>query len=176
MRARLSVNAAAWRTLTDTQRAGWASLGQSMTRTDSLGTTYTFTGFMAFCSVNNNLAAAGDSTISAAPAISTPVQLSTTTITLTAAAVSVTYAATPLGAGARIFAYASHPVSPGKIFNKNFRLVQVSAAAAASPLVLSTAYIARFGAPVVGQRVFFSFRTYAAGFLSGPKDVSQVVA
>src|SRR5439155_109028 len=54
VRARLSVNSAAWRALTAAQRAGWNDLAASMTRTDSLGQTYSLTGFQSYCSVNNN--------------------------------------------------------------------------------------------------------------------------
>jgi hypothetical protein len=147
-----------------------------MTRTDSLGQTYALTGFQAYCSVNNNNSAAGNAVVSAAPALSTPSGLTTATITLTAASVSIAYTATPLGAGIRLFSYVSPQRSAGRNFEADFRLLAVSAAAAASPAVLTTAYTAKFGVPVVGNRIFFSFALYSGGFLSGPLTTSQVVA
>ena len=176
VRARLSANAADWRTLTGIQKEGWQSLGSSMSRTDSLGQVYTLNGFMAFVSVNNNLAAAGASALTDAPALSTPAAIATVTITLTAAALSVAYTPTPLDTGERLFTYASEQRSAGRSFEGDLRLVAVSAAAAASPANVFAAYQARFGTPVVGNRVFFSFVRYFGGFLSGPLRTSQVVA
>jgi hypothetical protein len=176
VRSRLSSNSAAWRALTDVQRAGWDSLAEEMTRTDSLGQSYTLTGFQAYCSVNNNNVAAGNATVSAAPALTTPPALLTSTITLTAAAFSIAYTATPLAAGVRLFAFASPQRSAGRNFESDYRLIAVSAAAAASPANVFTAYQARLGTPVVGNKVFLQLHTYQAGFLSGPMVTSAIVA
>jgi len=176
VRARMAGNAAAWRGLTDIQRAGWESLGSEMTRTDSLGQSYSLNGFGAFCSVNNNLLAAGDAAVDDAPALSTPEALVTATITLTAATFSIAYTVTPLPTGARLFAFASPQRSAGRNFEQDFRLIQVGGAAGASPLSIFTAYQARLGTPVVGNRIFLSLSVYDAGFLSGPLLTSKIVA
>ena len=175
VRNRLSVNSAAWRALTDIQRAGWMDLGTSMTRTDSLGQSYSLTGFQAYGSVNNNNSAAGNALVSAAPALTTPSGLTTVVITLTAAALSIAYTSTPLAAGVRLFTYVSLQRSAGRNYEGDMRLLAVSAAAAASPANLFAAYQARFGTPIVGNRIFFSFSLYSGGFLSGPLMTSQVV-
>lgn len=175
-RARMTTNAAGWRVLTDAQRAGWTDLGLQISRTDSLGQTYTLNGFLAYCSVNNNRLDAGDSVVSDAPAIATPADLLTVTITLTAVALSVAYTATPLGAGVRLFSWVSPQQSAGRKFNGDYRLLAVSAAAAASPANLLAAYTAKFGVPVVGNRIFFSLETYSLGFKGSPFNVSQVIA
>lgn len=174
-RARMSTNSAAWRALTEAQRAGWESLGALITRTDSLGQTYTLNGFMAYCSVNNNNLDAGNAIVADAPAIVTPPTLLTATITLTAAAMSIAYTATPLGAGVRLFSFISPQKSAGRAFNGDYRLIAVSAAAAASPANVYAAYVARLGVPVVGNRVFFMLQTYSAGFIGAPFAVSQLV-
>lgn len=175
-RARMTTNAAAWRALTDAQRAGWLSLGLMITRSDSLGQSYNLNGFGAYCSVNNNKLQAGDAAVSDAPAIVTPADLLTATITLTAAAFSIAYTTTPLAAGNRLFIRISPQQSAGRKFNGDYRLISVTAAAAASPAVVLTAYTARFGVPVVGNRIFISLQTYQAGFFGSPFLVSQVVA
>ena len=175
-RARMSTNAAAWRALTDAQRAGWASLGLQMTRTDSLGQAYDLNGFLAYCSVNNNQLNAGNAVLADAPAIVTPPAILTAVITLTAAALSIVYTASPLGAGVRLFSFASPNQSAGRKFNGTYRLISVSAAAAASPANIYAAYVARLGVPVVGSRIFFSLSTYSGGFIGAPFGVSQVVA
>jgi hypothetical protein len=176
VRARLSVNAAAWRALTDLQRAGWASLAGQMSRSDALGQNYTLNGFGAYCSVNNNQLAAGNAVLPDAPGFKSPSTLTTVTVTLTVAAFSVAFTPTPLAAGQRWMAYCSPQRAAGRAYEANFKLIAVGAAASATPAVLTTAYAARCGTPVVGQRVFMSFHVYDAGFRSGPLNVSQVVA
>lgn len=175
-RARLSAAAATWRTLTSAQRAGWNDLANGFTRTNSLGETYNMTGFMCFVSCYNNCAAAGVATLTDAPALATPATPLTATITLTAAAFSIAFTPTPLGAGIRMFTYVSLQRSAGRSFEGDFRLLQVSAAAAASPVNAYAAYVARFGVPVVGNRIFLGLRTFQTAFLSGPLITSAVVA
>lgn len=176
VRARLQLNAAEWRTLTALQRSGWDSLGASITRTDSLGQTYTLTGAQAYASVNANRLAAGDAVVTDAPGLSTPETITPGAITLTALLGSAIFSPTPVGAGERVFLYASKQRSAGRAFEGDLRLLSVSAAAAASPLNFYAAYVARFGTPVVGNRIFFSFVRYASGFLSTATVTSAVVA
>lgn len=175
-RARLAAASAAWRALTSAQRAGWNDLASGITRTNSLGQSYNMTGHMCFVSCYNDCAAAGVSTLSDAPAVATPSTPLTATITLTSAAFSIAFTATPLAAGVRMFTYVSLQRSAGRSFENDFRLLQVSAAAAASPINAYAAYVARFGVPVVGNRIFVALRTFQTAFLSGPLITSAVVA
>jgi len=114
--------------------------------------------------------------LSDAPAIVTPAGLITVTVTLTAAAFSIAYTATPLAAANRLFIFASPQQSAGRKFNGDYRLITVTAAAAASPSNILAAYTARLGVPVVGTRIFLQLQTYQAGFKGAPFAVSQVVA
>lgn len=176
VRARMSANSSYWRTLTANQRAGWAGLATQMSRTDALGQSYNLNGFGAFVSVNNNLLAAGDARLSDAPLLVTPSTIDTATVTLTNAAFSIAYTPTPMGTGERLFVYASPQRNAGVTFESDLRLIAVGAAAAASPLVVLTAYTARFGAPITGNRIFMAIHRYKGGFRSGPFTLSQVVA
>lgn len=174
-RARMSTNASAWRELTDGQRAGWLSLGLQMVRTDALGQSYDLNGFLAYCSVNNNRLNAGDSIVADAPALVTPPQLLSATITLGVATFSIAYTTTPLGTGQRLFVFASPQMSAGRKFAADYRLIQVSAAAAASPIDILSNYTSRLGSPVSGNRIFLSLAVYEAGFIGAPLGTSQVV-
>jgi hypothetical protein len=147
-----------------------------MTRTDSLGQTNTLQGNQAYISVNNNRVMTGLTPVSDAPGVATPVSLLTVTLTLTAAAFSIAYTATPLAAATYLAVYASPQRSAGRNYESDFRLIKVSAAAAASPLVVLTEYTAKFGVPIVGNRIFLSLVTVTLGFESGPYLLSQVVA
>ncbi len=176
VRARLSANAAAWRSLSDAQRAGWSDLATSMNRSDSLGQSYNLTGFLAYVSVNNNLEQYGSAALSDAPSIVTPGALLTATITLTAASFSVAYTATPIAASTKLLVFASPQRSAGRSFEGDYRRVFTSAAAAASPADIFAAYQAKFGTPVVGNRVFLSLQLTSGGFTGGPLVTSKVVA
>jgi hypothetical protein len=176
VRARLGINSAAWRTLTEAQRAGWNSLGSGQSRTDFLGQTYTQQGNQMYASVNNNRAAVGLAPVSDAPAIATPISLATVTVTLTVASFSIAYTATPLAAATYLMVFASPQRSPGRNFEGDLRLIKVGAAAAASPLAVLTEYTARFGVPIVGQKIFLALVTTTLGFESAPFTMSQLVA
>lgn len=175
VRARLGGNAAAWRALTDNQRAGWASLGAQMVRADSLGQSYSLSGFQAFNSVNNNLSAAGDALVDDAPALLTPEALASVTVTTTGGTLSVAYTPTPLGTGEKAFIFASPQRSAGRGYEGDYRLIAVTAAAAASPHNLLAAYSARCGAPVTGNKIFFNIQRYKGGFLGAGFGTSKVV-
>jgi hypothetical protein len=176
VRARLSTNAQDWRSLTSSQRTGWNDLGNQIVRNDTLGQSYPLTGFQAFVMLNNNRLAAGDAKLTDAPLYLPPDPMVSVTPTLTSGSFSIAYTTTPLPAGARIFVSCSPQRSAGRTFEGDYRLITVSAAAAASPLNILAAYTARFGAPLTGARVFISVQQYLNGFLSQPLNVSQVVS
>jgi hypothetical protein len=175
-RARLTNNAGTWRLLTSSQREGWIALGLQIVRSDSLGQTYNLTGLQAYELVNNNRLAAGDAIVSDAPYLEQPEPVATIILTLTSIAFTWAYTPTPLGAGERLFAFIGPQRSAGRAYEGDLRLIQVSAAAGASPLNVLALYTARFGAPVTGNRIFVQGVRYHNGFLSTPLGLSQVVA
>lgn len=172
----MQTNADAWRSLTAIQREGWSALGEQIVRTDSLGQYYNLTGFQAYVSVNNERLAAGDVVLADAPLLDLPAPVATVTPSATVATFSVAYTATPLAANTRLFVYASPQRSAGRSFESDYRLISVTAAAAASPANIFAAYQARFGNPVVGAKIFVSVQTYLNGFKSQPMQTSLIVA
>jgi hypothetical protein len=149
-----------------------------MVRTDSLGQTYNLTGFQAYCSVNNILAAAGDSLVSDAPVLTTPTGVSS--VTPTAAhgtpAFSIAYTPTPLPTATRAFIRCSPQRSAGRSFEADYRLISVTTAAAASPANILSAYQAKFGTPQAGNKIFVSVTTETLGFESIPFVAAVIVA
>jgi hypothetical protein len=179
VRAHQSTNAAAWRALTATQRDGWLSLGLQMIRTDSLGQSYTLTGFMAYCSVNNLMLLTGAAVVASPPALTTPSGLSTVTPTAAQGtpAFSVAFTPTPLGTGQKIIVRAGPQRSAGRAFEADFRVMFIGAAASASPANILTAYQAKFGTPVATNRIFVSASVFdPTGFESLPFIASCIVA
>lgn len=179
VRAHQSTNAAAWRTLTTTQRDGWTSLGMQMTRTDSLGQSQNLTGFQAYVSVNNLQLLVGNAVLPDPPAIATPSGLTTITPTITGGgspAFSIAFTPTPLGAAVRVIMRAGPQRSAGRSFESDFRVMLIGAAASASPSNILTAYQAKFGTPITGNRIFISGSVYSGGFESIPFITSAVAA
>jgi len=175
VRARLESHGAAWRAITQAQRAGWIALGLQIQRTDSLGQVYNLTGFQAYASVNGNLLASGEVRIAEAPALSLPDSLLTLAVTTTGGTMSVAYTATPLAADTHLMIFAGPQRSAGRGFENDLRLIATTAAAAASPHNLLAAYSAKFGAPVVGNRIFVSASTVLNGFQSLQIATSVIV-
>jgi hypothetical protein len=165
-RSRQSTNSAAWRALTNDQRAGWGSLGSEMTRSDALGQVYTLTGAQAYNSVNNNNTFAGVAIVSDAPLLVTPTGLLSVTLTLSSIAFSVAFTPTPLAAGQRILIRCSPQRSAGRSFEADYRQIFAGAAASASPSNILAAYTAKFGVPVTGRKIFVSCQVFQSGFLS----------
>jgi hypothetical protein len=176
VRARMAANSAGWRIITSAQRAGWTGLGTSMVRTDPLGQSYSLQGNQAYASVNNNRLMTGLAVVADAPALTTPSTITGLVITLTAASFSIAYTPTPMPAATYLAIYCSPQRSAGRSFEADFRLIKVSAAAGASPLVVLSEYTAKFGVPIVGNRIFISAISVNLGFESGPFITSAVVA
>lgn len=175
-RERLTDLSQRWRTLTALQRTGWMDLGLAMERTDSLGQTYNLTGLQAYTSLNALNIAAGNAIVDDAPALSEPASITTITPTIEdTPTFSVAYTVTPLGAGQRLFFFAGPQRSPGRSFESDLRLIGVTAAAAASPFNVLANYQARFGNPVVDNKIFWSAQVYEGGFLSAPLTGATIV-
>lgn len=73
-----------------------------------------------------------------------------------AATLSIAYTATPLAAGTKLLIECTRQVSAGINFlpRSEYKTVTVTAAAAASPANILSAYTAIFGALVSGQKIF----------------------
>lgn len=72
IRAYLSQIAVAWQSVTEAEAEGWATLAESMTRTDSLGGSYVFFPNNAYLAVNFYRLLAGQSITDTAPTYNAP--------------------------------------------------------------------------------------------------------
>ena len=176
IRADFGGNASAWRALTPTQQAGWASLGEQIVRTDSLGQAYTLTGFAAFISVNTARLSVGDSVLDDAPFLAPPEALTSISASIGPASASVTFTPTPLTAEERAIILVSPQRSAGRMYEGDLRVLLATTTAGASPVDILSAYSARFGTPVVGAKIFVGGQKYNNGFLSPMLMTSAIVA
>lgn len=94
-----------------------------------------------------------------------------------AIALSVAYVPTPLAAGTKLLIEATPQLSAGINFvgRSQFRFVQVTAAAAASPANILAAYNALFGALVSGRKIFVRLTPITSGGFRGVPYVTSVI-
>lgn len=161
-----------YRALTQEQIDEWIAFGQNFARTDSLGQVYNLTGLQAFVSINRNLATYGSPAVSIPPLYSPPSGLATAVATADdTPALSIAYTATPLAAGDKLVIFATRPLSAGIKFQPNgaYKLIFVTAAAAASPANVLAGYTAVYGAiGVAGEKILFKAFTISSGGLASP--------
>lgn len=94
-------------------------------------------------------------------------------------ALSVAYAPTPLAAGTKLLVEATRPVSQGINFmpRSEYKKIMVTAAAAASPADILTAYEAIYGDIQAGQKIFIRCTPIGStGFKGTPFYSSVIVA
>lgn len=180
VRANFGDLASAWRGLTAATQLGWTTLGENMTRQDSLGQTYSLTGLQAFISVNTNLLNAGQSIITNAPALQLPDAVPTFSVAMGAAGGTAALTFTPPGGDEWYLIFATRPVSDGRQFasRSEFKLIDVLDETATSPDALGPEYIARFGAITgkAGEKVFWRIiRVSAFGFASTHVQESSII-
>lgn len=86
-----------------------------------------------------------------------------------AIALSVAYTATPLAAGVKLVVEATPQLSAGITFvgRSKYKVVQVTAAAAASPVNILAAYNALFGALVSGSKIGIRLTPYSSTGIPG---------
>lgn len=95
-----------------------------------------------------------------------------------AAALSIAFTPTPLGAAEKIRIRATGMLSAGVNFvpKSRYKDVFLGAAASASPAVLSTAYQALFGTLTSGKKIFLEVSVInSVGQQSTPVEVSAIV-
>jgi len=168
VKAAFASASAAWRSLTDGQRAGWRSAASSYPVSSVFGATNTLTGSALFVRLNSVLDAIGVAQITTAPApVAVPLaQVGAVAADVSSTAFTIAYTPDPVPANMALQVWVTAQKGPGETANQNeYYLLQVADAAAASPVNAYAAYIARFGALVAGNKIFV--RTNLASKLTG---------
>lgn len=145
-----------WRTLTQAQRNAWNAAVTDWQRTDIFGDIKSPSGFNLYMRLNQNLLLIGEAMIDVPPlaeGVANPGVVSVTAAAGTPA-LSIVFAETPVQANTTMVVEATPPMSAGRNFVKsNFRKIAQVAAAGTSPFNALTAYQAKFGDPVAGQKI-----------------------
>lgn len=172
VRATLSSCASAWRGLTEIARQAWAAF--------SVALPGNLTGFNAFVKLNVNRALAGAGAYTVPPSMpsfgvfsATALVAVTTSGTLTQ--LDLTDAATTTPAPDGYVVEACPPVSPGISFVGGGFRVLAYAADLTELVGLETAYIAKFGNPIPGQKVCARVSPLTNGIKGVPFAYAAVV-
>lgn len=179
IRSDFSTHSAAWRSLTGAQQAAWRTYAEAHPYTDGLGQPIILTGTQMFIAVNTRLTSAGGTAVVNPPQDPGPDPVATATLTATAVAtLSLAYTVTPIPAGHVMLVFASAPLSAGRTYSGPMKLIDVVAAAAASPAALGTDYVARWGNFIAGQRIYVRLimLRLADGASSQPLTTDDVAA
>jgi hypothetical protein len=171
-----------WKALTTTQRLQWKQLGAQLTRTDTLGQSYTMTGLQAYVSAFRVARVQGQTPISSPPATPTSfagIQFVTPTATAGTPTFSLAYGPSPVPTGQQYRVEAGPQISAGINFvpRSYYRVIASVAAAGATPFDALAAYTGRFGPLVAGAKIFVRMTPVdIAGMQIGtPKETLVIV-
>jgi len=158
VRSRLAAFAAGFRALTAAQISAWNSSTSNFTGTDVFGDVKVPSGINLYIKLNTNLDRIAVAAIASPPlpvAVAS-VDTASAVVDFSSQSVTVTFTPSPVPADTSFVIRATKQVSPGRKFVKNLLTdIAVVAAAGTSPTVITTAYIAKYGAVVLGQRIGF---------------------
>jgi hypothetical protein len=180
-RGRLASLSQDWGALTAVQKEAWATWAATNKVTDRLGAQRVLQPSAAFIQLNARILMCGGSQISIPPVATPPTALTSLTVAADASdsTVTVTYTATPLGAGLKAAIWVAVVNSAGRKYYRNLlKLVAHTSAAQASPYAAGADVEARFGDLIEGQTIHCEVEIWdpATGLVSGRLYDSCVVA
>lgn len=142
IRTLMSTNSRAWNGITTAQRAAWTLYGQANPVINRLGDAIKLSGIASFNRINQVSNDSGSGQISSPPSGVGPGGLvSIGGITNAANVITIPFTATPLLAGRRIVIKTTGPARSSRNPNdRSAAIVGYSAAAAASPIVITLPY------------------------------------
>lgn len=174
-RSRLTTQSAAWRGLTDAQRAAWNAFAQSFTVTNSLGTTINLTGAQCFIKVNTVNLLIGDATVNVPPALPSFLAVTVTGVTAVAATPLITLQGVNPAAGTKFMIFGSPQLSAGVSFNGKYAYLVTNQTFAAGAMSIQTVYAARYGALIVGKKIFIKVVQSQAGMQDNGTAFTTIV-
>jgi hypothetical protein len=162
-RARLTSQSSAWRGITDAQRAAWNAFAQSFTIVNTLGTAIHLTGSQCFIKVNSVNLINGVATVNIPPVLPAFIAVTVTGLAAVQATPLISLLGVNPAAGTDFMIFASPQVSAGVSFQGNYRFIQTSQVFTTGVMSLQTAYTAKFGALIVGKKIFVKVVQSQAG-------------
>lgn len=183
VRAAFTSASKAWGTLTDVARAGYTSLASSITLRDSIGNAFKPTGDQLFVSLSQTLTALGKPTVIVPPSgVDAVIALGTLTVVASVAGGTggtnqLTVLVQTNTATQNILVRASGQVSAGRSFFGRSQYRQVSALLhpSAAAKDITAAYVAKFGALHLGQKLSLSLVPCSDNGFQGSESKANVI-
>jgi len=176
VRANLSLVAKKWRTLTEDQREAWNATGNTYKSAARLGQSGALTGLQLFIKVNATLAEFGQDLVDAPPSYPAfpPLAPQSLTATNTEGVIALKLAC-PGNPGQNTIIRASAPQSAGRSVCRDVRILGTCPAPAAGSADITALYVAKFGAPTPGTKIFVQASQMDSGFETIPVEFSAIV-
>ena len=167
---------AGWRILTDGQRATWTPAAEGVHSRSRLGKTYRLTGYLLFLKINLTLAYQGLALVVTPPdRVTFPVNGVGPLVATNTGGVVDLKLSVPSAPAATVQVFATHPRSAGVSFAKHFTILCVLPAAEAGYSNILDLFVARYGQPVAGTRIFIRTRQVLNGWADAPKETTAIV-
>jgi hypothetical protein len=176
VRSALGSIASRWRGLTDEQRAAWTAAAKDTQSQPRLGQSGRLTGCQLFIKINCTLTAAGMDQVVEPPDrpkfVANPVGALTITNTGGGIKLKLKVSRTP---AQHIMLMGTAPCSAGISRPRRFTLLGALPAPVSGTSDITELYLAKYGVPPVGTRVFIGTRQTADGWEDLQKDTTAVV-
>jgi hypothetical protein len=146
--------------LTDDERAAWAGFANANTRTNVFGNTTHLSALQWYVGLNQVLAQIGSARITTPPIdLGVPENRSPGAFsTDETPTVTMQFNAGAVGTGVEAYIFATAPQAAGKVPQASlYRFIQtasLSTSSTVSNVDISTAYIAKWGAPITGKKIY----------------------
>lgn len=175
-RSRLTTTSAAWRGLTDTQRAAWAAFASSFTVMNSLGTAIALTGHQCFVKVNTVNILLGAAVVLVPPALPSFAASTITGIAMAFTGQTFALNGAAAAAGTDIMIFASPQLSAGVSYNGQFRYIGKAGVFTTGVYSMAGLYIPKFGALIAGKKIFVKVVQNQAGMQDNGTLFASIVA
>ena len=174
IRANFGAASTAWAALSYSVQASWGAYAASHPITDVLGQSIVLTGHQMFVAINSNLQNCGQAISSAIPVSGVTVAPAFSVFTFTHLGV-MTLTLTPSGTANDFILLAfSGPQSSGVSFCKTFWQQTHVPGNSVGGATYGTAYVAQFGLPPAGTRVFYKLTPVNQHGVSGTPIIGFV--
>jgi hypothetical protein len=176
VRSRFGRVSARWRLLADEQRAAWNAAAGEVSSRSRLGKTAPLTGCQLFVKINSNLAFIGQAQVDDPPGYprfgANPVGNLNITNARGAIALKLSVPTAPTG---NVLVWGTAPGSAGASYPGRFTFLGMLPNPVAGVSDVTKLYVAKYGVPPVGQRVFIHTRQQVSGWQDAPKQTTAVV-
>ena len=169
VRFRLSLVAARWRALQETQRATWVAAAKLVPSNTRLGQNGALSGFLMFTKINCTLAQFGLDQVDAPPVRPQFTELAPQNLVISNTSGAIALKLTcPTSPGQNTIIRASAAVSQGREQWNDFRIIGMCPAPVQGSADITSLYTAVYGVPPAGTKVFVNVSLLVGGWESIP--------